>query len=338
MLRVVHQPPDDCRRAWPSAYRRRRPASSEGKAIWVIAGNDTTIENVETLGRTRSRRQRRRHPARGRRAHAWSTAALTTTRRASSRATTRCRTSSSTPACSPTTGPATASRTTSTSTTSAASPCVTATPPTLTWGIWSSRGRCATTSSTTGSPASAAPTATSSTCPTAGCPTSSGRCSGQGRATQNPNMLAYGEEGSLNPDSHLYVVNDTFVNDLHRGAAILVGPEARAPVTAQNDINAGSPLFITQTGARARHNCTTAHPGFVNADRLRLRAAALITMPARRPPPGPRPGLLAGPALPVRGHRPRGAPQRRRHDRRGLWPDRGLSARREGHGVARHQG
>ena len=36
----------------------------------------------------------------------------------------------------------------------------------------------------------------------------------QGPNTQNPNMLAYGEEGSLNADSHLYAVNDTFVNDL----------------------------------------------------------------------------------------------------------------------------
>jgi len=107
----------------------------------------------------------------------------------------------------------------------------------------------------------------------------------QGRATQNPNMLAYGEEGSLNPDSHLYVVNDTFVNDLHDGAAILVGPEARAPVTAQNDINAGSPQFITQAGARARHNCTTAHPGFVNAARYEyaLRPSSPCRHAGRRP-------------------------------------------------------
>ena len=47
----------------------------------------------------------------------------------------------------------------------------------------------------------------------------------QGSYTQNPNMLAYGEEGNLNPDSRLYAVNDTFVNDLHRGDAIFVGSQ-----------------------------------------------------------------------------------------------------------------
>jgi hypothetical protein len=39
----------------------------------------------------------------------------------------------------------------------------------------------------------------------------------QGPRTQNSNMLAYGEEGELNPDSRLYAVNDTFVNDLSTG-------------------------------------------------------------------------------------------------------------------------
>ncbi|HTU94734.1 MAG TPA: right-handed parallel beta-helix repeat-containing protein [Solirubrobacteraceae bacterium] len=107
----------------------------------------------------------------------------------------------------------------------------------------------------------------------------------QGRGTENPNMLAYGEEGALNPDSHLYVVNDTFVNDLRRGAAIFVGPEVSPPVTAENDINAGSPQFVTQAGARSRHNCTATHPGFVNAagyDYV-LRASSPCRRTGRRP-------------------------------------------------------
>ena len=71
----------------------------------------------------------------------------------------------------------------------------------------------------------------------------------QGVRTQNPNMLAFGEEGSLNPDSHLYAVDDTFVNGLRRGAAMLVGSEVRAPVVAENDISVGSPAFVTQCSA-----------------------------------------------------------------------------------------
>lgn len=106
----------------------------------------------------------------------------------------------------------------------------------------------------------------------------------QGPHTQNPNMLAYGEEGDLQPDSHLYAVNDTFVNDLHRGAAMLIGAGV-APVTAQNDISTGSAVFAAQAGARLRHNCLTADPGFVNAARYdyRLRASSPCRRAGRRP-------------------------------------------------------
>lgn len=76
----------------------------------------------------------------------------------------------------------------------------------------------------------------------------------QGSRTQNPNMLAYGEEGNLNPDSHLYAVNDTFVNALHRGSAMLIGTGVPAPVLAENDISTGSPVFVAQRGARLRHD------------------------------------------------------------------------------------
>ncbi len=107
----------------------------------------------------------------------------------------------------------------------------------------------------------------------------------QGGSTQNPNMLAYGEEGSLNPDSDLYAVNDTFVNDLGRGAAMLIGPEVRAPVVAQNDISTGSPVFVAQRGARVRHDCLTANPRFISAAGYdyRLRASSPCRHEGRRP-------------------------------------------------------
>jgi hypothetical protein len=108
----------------------------------------------------------------------------------------------------------------------------------------------------------------------------------QGRSTQNPKMLAYGEEGSLNADSHLYAVNDTFVNDLGHGAAMLIGAAVRAPVLAQNDISTGSPKFVAQRGARLRHDCVAADLHFVDAAAYdyRLRESS----PCRRAgrPPG----------------------------------------------------
>ncbi len=107
----------------------------------------------------------------------------------------------------------------------------------------------------------------------------------QGSDTQNPNMLAYGEEGDLNPDSHLYVVNDTFVNDLGRGAAMLIGSEVRTPLLAENDISTGSPLFAPQHGARLRHNCITGNARFVNAPSYdyTLRASSPCRRVGRRP-------------------------------------------------------
>jgi hypothetical protein len=107
----------------------------------------------------------------------------------------------------------------------------------------------------------------------------------QGRSTQNPNMLAYGEEGSLNPDSHLYVINDTFVNGLGHGAAMLIGAAVRAPVLAQNDISTGSPTFVAQRDARVRRDCLTANPRFVDGARYdyRLRASSPCRRVGRRP-------------------------------------------------------
>ena len=84
----------------------------------------------------------------------------------------------------------------------------------------------------------------------------------QGTNTQNPNMLAYGEEANLNPDSHLYAVNDTFVNDLHHGDAIFVGSRVTDPVFAENDISTGSTKFVAQPNARRPHDCITSRPGF----------------------------------------------------------------------------
>jgi hypothetical protein len=106
----------------------------------------------------------------------------------------------------------------------------------------------------------------------------------QGPRTQNPNMLAYGEEGDLQRDSRLYVVNDTFVNDLHRGAALLVGAGV-APVVAQNNISTGSPVFATQPGAHLRHNCLIANPRFAAPARYdyRLRASSPCRRSGRRP-------------------------------------------------------
>jgi len=63
----------------------------------------------------------------------------------------------------------------------------------------------------------------------------------QGPLTGNDNVIAYMEEGDspLNPNHELYVVNNTFVNDYKKGIFISVGPLAQTPVVIQNNIFAG---------------------------------------------------------------------------------------------------
>ena len=112
----------------------------------------------------------------------------------------------------------------------------------------------------------------------------------QGTSTQNPNMLAYGEEGDLNPDSHLYVVNDTFVNDLHHGDAIFVSSQVTQPVLAENDISTGSKAFVSQRTARTLHDCVTSNPRFIDSARYDYRLK--VSSPCRRA--GVHPGTANG--------------------------------------------
>ena len=78
----------------------------------------------------------------------------------------------------------------------------------------------------------------------------------KGSRTQSPRLLAYGEEGHLNPDSQLYAVNDTFVNDLGHGTAMFIAPGVKAAAVAENDISTGSSAFLR--AKRVRRVGTTA--------------------------------------------------------------------------------
>ncbi len=96
----------------------------------------------------------------------------------------------------------------------------------------------------------------------------------QGSATQNPAMLSYGEEGSLNPDSRLYVVGNTFVNDLGHGPSVAVGSAVSEPVTVLDNVSVGSSTLVSQAGAVSHGNCVTANPKFVRAASYDYRLAA----------------------------------------------------------------
>jgi hypothetical protein len=75
----------------------------------------------------------------------------------------------------------------------------------------------------------------------------------KGLNAQNSNTLAYGEEGASNANSRLYVVNNTFVNDRGGGAAIFFGGGVGG--LAQNNISVGSATFVSSSSLTLKTNC-----------------------------------------------------------------------------------
>jgi len=77
----------------------------------------------------------------------------------------------------------------------------------------------------------------------------------KGPHAQNPYLLSYGEEGASNPDSRLYALNNTFVDNRGSGAAIQLDPATAADALVRNNISVGSPTFVDQAGATLTTNC-----------------------------------------------------------------------------------
>jgi hypothetical protein len=91
----------------------------------------------------------------------------------------------------------------------------------------------------------------------------------QGKNSQNPAMLSYMEEGwrrQYNPGGDLYVIDNTFVNQLGRPAPFInVGKDDTTPVVVQNNILYGGGKVITQKNAKLISNFSD-DPKFVNVN------------------------------------------------------------------------
>jgi hypothetical protein len=89
----------------------------------------------------------------------------------------------------------------------------------------------------------------------------------QPAGNSNPNMLAYGEEGATNPGQDLYVVNNTFLNDdTNGGTFVMIGSGVTKAAVLQNNLFAGIGTMTNQASAIDRTNFRSVAPGFV--DRL----------------------------------------------------------------------
>jgi MYXO-CTERM domain-containing protein len=80
----------------------------------------------------------------------------------------------------------------------------------------------------------------------------------QGSQTDNPSMLAYQEEGTnaANPSDELFVVNNTFVNDKGSGTFVNVGGSVTTPAVLKNNIFYGGGTVTNQSGAVQANNET----------------------------------------------------------------------------------
>jgi hypothetical protein len=76
----------------------------------------------------------------------------------------------------------------------------------------------------------------------------------QPAANQNPGIVAYGEEGATNPASDLYFINNTVINDYHRGTFLFVSGKVPTPALIQNNIFVGPGILTTQASAVLKNN------------------------------------------------------------------------------------
>jgi hypothetical protein len=111
----------------------------------------------------------------------------------------------------------------------------------------------------------------------------------QPASNSNPNILAYGEEGASNPGKDLYVVNNTFLNDYGSGGTfVMIGSGVTTPALLQNNIFAGVGSMTNQTSATLRTNYSAAAPAFVDRANYDLRPTNALMIDA-----GSVPGLSA---------------------------------------------
>jgi Right handed beta helix region len=91
----------------------------------------------------------------------------------------------------------------------------------------------------------------------------------QSLQSQNDNILAYMEEGDApgNPSHDLYVVNNTFVNDYGKGIFVYIGAEDDKPALIQNNIFAGQGVITNQPRA-VKLNNSAGYVDFVDRGNL----------------------------------------------------------------------
>jgi len=93
----------------------------------------------------------------------------------------------------------------------------------------------------------------------------------QGPNTDNSTIVTYGAEGLSNPSRTLYVVNNTFVNDL--GSGTFISLAAGSTATVQNNLFVGNGTIVSGTATQVTNRSTNT-PNFVNIGTFDYRPTA----------------------------------------------------------------
>jgi hypothetical protein len=87
----------------------------------------------------------------------------------------------------------------------------------------------------------------------------------------NPNIVAYGEEGPTNPGQDLYIINNTFLNDFTSGTFVFISGKVSTPALIQNNVFGGPGTLTTQASAIQKDNRRMEKPGFIDRAGVALR-------------------------------------------------------------------
>ncbi|MBX3687834.1 right-handed parallel beta-helix repeat-containing protein [Dokdonella sp.] len=97
----------------------------------------------------------------------------------------------------------------------------------------------------------------------------------QPASSQNGALLDYlSEPATANPDTRLFVVNNTFVNDRGNGTFLQLGSALTTPALARNNLFAGPGTLSSRADTVLDHNLSGVDPLFVNAAQYDYRLAA----------------------------------------------------------------
>jgi hypothetical protein len=112
----------------------------------------------------------------------------------------------------------------------------------------------------------------------------------QGPNADNSTILIYGEEGLINPSKTLYVVNNTFVNDLGSGTFVSIAGGGTVTATLQNNLFVGNGTLVSGTATQVS-NLRTNAPNFVNIGAFDYRPTAATPGIDQGTAPGPGSGF-----------------------------------------------